>query len=113
MISRQIPVNRVGLTHASSVIAVLNCSNEELATDTKELLPLNDIALPYFPVVVQDAPPCNVPVWVLPEASFTMLPVPSLKLYAATKPGSGGVAVGVGVGVGAGVGVGVALLVPL
>lgn len=69
------------------------------------------MALPYFPVEVHEASPCNVPVCLLPDASFTVIPAPSLKLYAATNPGNGGVTVAVGVGVGVGVTVAVAVAV--
>ena len=74
---------------------------------TKALVPLNEIAFPYFPEVVQEAPPCSVPVFLLPDASFTVVPLPSLNPYAATKPDTGGVTVGVGVAVGVGLAVGV------
>jgi hypothetical protein len=43
----------------------------------------------------------------LPDASFAVVPLPSLNPYAATKPDTGGVTVGVGVGVGVGVALGV------
>ena len=52
-----------------------------------------------------------MPVCLLPDASFTVVPTPSLKLYAATKPDNGGVTVAVGVGVGVGVTLGVAVAV--
>lgn len=101
------PVSLFGLTQASSVIPVLNWSNEELGMPTKAFVPLNEIAFPYFPEVVHNAPPCSVPLCLLPDASFAVVPLPSLNPYAATKPDTGGVTVGVGVGVGVGLALGV------
>ena len=60
-----------------------------------------------MPWLVHDAP-LMVPVLPYPEASVTVVPLPSLKLYAATRPGGG---VGVGDIVGAGVEVGVGVVV--
>ena len=58
-----------------------------------------------MPEVVHVAP-LIVPLFPLPDASVTIIPEPSLKPYAATRPGAGvGVAVGIGVGVEVGVGV--------
>ena len=65
---------------------------------TRAFVPLKFKALPYLPEVVHVAP-LMVPLFPLPDASFTTVPVPSLNPYAATRPGAG-VAVGVGVGVG-------------
>ena len=56
---------------------------------TRALVPLNVSAVPNFPLVVQVAP-LIVPVWPLPETSATVVPVPSLKLYAATRPAPAG-----------------------
>src|SRR6185295_551911 len=47
--------------------------------------PLNDNADPYLPALDQVAPEI-VPVLPLPEASLTVLPDPSSKAYAATRP---------------------------
>src|SRR5262249_40035927 len=46
---------------------------------------LKDSALLYLPAVVQAAP-ATAPFRLLPEASVTVVPVPSLKLYATTSP---------------------------
>jgi hypothetical protein len=50
------------------------------------VVPLNEIAFPYFPWVVQ-AVPETVPVSPFPDASATVAPVPSLNEYDATRPG--------------------------
>src|SRR4029077_5201821 len=86
-------------------MALVNCSDGALLMVTNALVPLKDKALPYFPEVVQVAP-LMVPLFPLPDTSFTTVPLPSLNPYAATRP-SGGVEVGVGVGVGVDVAVGV------
>src|SRR4029453_16019920 len=65
--------------------------------------PLKFKALPYLPELVHVAP-LTAPLFPLPDASFTTVPLPSLNPYAATKPVAG-VAVGVGVVVGVGLGV--------
>ena len=58
-------------------------------------MPLNTSALPYLPEFVQVAP-LIVPLFPFPEASATVVPVPSLNPYAATgviePSGTGGVA---------------------
>src|SRR5688572_25295099 len=77
-----------GLTHASSVIAVLKCNEGVSGTLTHAELPLNERAPPYFPAVVQVAS-VRVPVFPVPEASAVVVPVPSLNEYAATKPDVG------------------------
>jgi hypothetical protein len=69
----------VGYTHASRVIALVNCSDGALLTVTKALLPLKLKALPYLPEVVQVAP-LMVPLFPLPDTSLTTVPLPSLKL---------------------------------
>jgi hypothetical protein len=89
-----------------------------LLTVTKAFVPLKLKASPYLPAVVQVAP-LMIPLFPLPEASFTIVPLPSLNAYAATRPGVGvgdggvgvtvGVAVGVDVGVAVSLGVGVAV----
>jgi hypothetical protein len=48
-------------------------------TVTQSLTPSKDSALPNLPWVLQAAPEIT-PVWLLPEASATLVPVPSLKL---------------------------------
>src|SRR5205809_8027754 len=78
------PLITDGFTHASSVRAVDRSSELESATVTQLLVPLNDRALPYLPPAAQVAPEI-VPVFPLPEASATVEPVPSSKLYAATR----------------------------
>jgi hypothetical protein len=75
----------VGYTQASSVIPVVNCSDADEGTVTTAFVPLNTSALPNFPAVVHVAP-LIVPVLLLPEASATVVPAPSAKLYAATSP---------------------------
>src|SRR5579884_4296935 len=74
-----------GFTHDSSVTAAVRSSAAASLTVTQAFVPLNDRALPYRPDVVHAAPEI-VPVFPLPEASATVLPNPSLKLYAATNP---------------------------
>src|SRR5258705_908241 len=78
-------VTVVGLTHASSVIAVVKRRDAESGIVTTALVPLNESAPPYFPAVdhvVAD----TVPVLPLPDRSVTVVPVPSLNEYAATRP---------------------------
>ena len=77
----------VGYTHASSVIPVVNCSDAESLTVTNALVPLNVKAFPYLPEVVQVAP-LIVPLFPLPDTSFTTVPLPSLNPYAATRQAS-------------------------
>jgi hypothetical protein len=91
----------VGYTHASNVIPLVNCSDGALLIVTKALVPLKVNAFPYLPEVVHVAP-LIVPLFPLPDASFTTVPLPSSNPYAATRPS---VADGVGVGVGVAVGV--------
>ncbi len=52
---------------------------------TRALVPLKESAAPYFPAVVQVALE-RVPVLPPPEASAVVVPDPSLKAYAATRP---------------------------
>src|SRR5690349_9683101 len=87
MTSRQLLVTTDGLTQASSVMAVVRCSDAASGMSTRALLPLKDRALPNLPAVLQVAPPTSVPVLPLPDRSATVVPVPSLKPYAATRPG--------------------------
>jgi hypothetical protein len=93
---------------------LVNCSDGALLMLTEALVPLKLKALPYWPEVVQVAP-LIVPLFPLPDASLTTVPLPSLNPYAATGPGVGvgiGVEVGEGVAVGVAVGVGVGVGVP-
>ncbi len=82
------PPNDVGYTHASSVIPVVKSSEAESFTVTSAVDPLKDRACPNLPPA--HVAPLITPVFPLPEASATLVPVPSLKPYAATKPGGGG-----------------------
>src|SRR5947208_10877721 len=107
MTSRHAMTTVVGYTQASKVIALVNCSDVALLMVTRAFVPLKFKALPYLPEVVHVAP-LMVPLFPLPDASFTTVPLPSLNPYAATRPGAAlGVGVGVGVGVCVAVGVGV------
>src|SRR5690348_5043858 len=78
------PLIAVGYTHASSVMALARSREAESATVTQLFVPLNDRALPYLPEVLQVAPEI-VPAFPFPEASPSVEPVPSSKLYAATR----------------------------
>src|SRR5258706_9995830 len=82
---RQLVGVEVGYTHASSVMPVVSRSEVAFGIVTRALVPLNTSALPNLPDVVQVAP-LIVPVLPLPEISATVVPAPSLKVYAATKP---------------------------
>jgi hypothetical protein len=55
---------------------------------TIELVPLNDNALPNFPVGDQVVF-ASVPELLLPERSAVVAPLPSSKPHAPTRPGSG------------------------
>src|SRR5215470_1911080 len=85
MTSCHVLVTFVGFTHASRVIPVVRCKEAESLIVTRELVPLNTSAFPYFPPVVHVVFD-NVPLLPLPEMSFTTVPVSSSKLYAATRP---------------------------
>src|SRR3974390_186690 len=85
MTSRHALLTTVGSTHASKVIAVVNCSDAALPIVTTALEPLNVSALPYLPELLQIAP-LTVPLFPLPDASLTVVPLPSLNPYAATNP---------------------------
>src|SRR5678815_5940742 len=73
----------VGMTQASSVMRV-SASELELLTTTTLVVPLKLSAPPYLPAT--QVAPLIVPVFALPEASATAVPVPSLNAYAATSP---------------------------
>jgi hypothetical protein len=75
----------VGYTHADSVIAVVKLSELDALTVTTSFTPSNVSALPYRPAVVHVAPEI-VPVLPFPEVSAVVVPVPSLKPHAATRP---------------------------
>src|SRR4051794_22845596 len=89
------------------VIWVVRSSEFASATVTMSSTPSNCSARPYLAVVplVRVTPFWRVPVLLWPEESEALLPVVSLKPYAATGPLPGG-GVGVGDGVGLGVGLG-------
>src|SRR5215831_151343 len=86
---RQTEPSALGCTHASSVIPVVRSSEFESGTVTLSLTPSNERALPCLPPALQTAPE-TVPLFAEPEASATVDPVPSSKLYAATSPDGGG-----------------------
>jgi hypothetical protein len=65
-------------------MAVVRCSDAESVIVTSVLDPLNDSPLPYLPVV--HVAFVIVPVFPVPDASATVVPVPSLNPYAATRP---------------------------
>ena len=60
-------------------------SEAESGTVTRAVEPLNESALPYLPAVDQVAVPIE-PAFALAEASATLVPLPSLKDQAATRP---------------------------
>jgi hypothetical protein len=64
---------------------VVRCKDVASLTVTRALVPLNTRAFPYLPEVVQVAF-VIVPVFPFPDESDTVVPVPSLKAYAATSP---------------------------
>src|SRR5436309_13701966 len=88
MTSRHCDDTDVGFTQASSVIPLVKCSEFESGTFTRALVPLKTSAFPYFPAVVQVAFEI-VPLLPLPDRSATVVPEPSLKAYAATRPDAG------------------------
>ena len=67
MTSRQVLVTAVGLTHASSVMPLVRCSDAASATVTFALVPLKLRAFPYLPCVVQVAL-LMAPMFPLPES---------------------------------------------
>ena len=88
------PPLAVGKTHASSVMPLVKSRLATSLTLTRLLVPLKDKFFPNFPDVFQVAPPM-VPLFPLPEASAVVLPAPSSKPKATSKPDPG---VGGGVG---------------
>src|SRR4051812_11594074 len=86
----------VGRTHASTVSALVKSREPASGTTTLLLLPLNARAEPYLPALAHVAPD-SVPVLVCPELSVAVVPLPSSKPYAATKPGDAGAGANVAV----------------
>src|SRR2546425_6831357 len=86
MITERQPDNVVGRTHASSVTLVTSSAAASL-TVTQSLVPLKVSAEPECPAVVLVAPEIT-PVRLLPDESSTLVPLVSLKPYAATSPGA-------------------------
>src|SRR5512135_1695541 len=64
----------------------VRCSEAESGMVTRALVPLNTSALPDLPALVHVAF-AIVPVFPFPDASATVVPVPSLNEYAAIRPG--------------------------
>jgi len=80
MISVHPEGSAVGYTQASRVIPLVRSKEFESFTVTQLLLPpLKLRALPNLPWLVQDAP-VIVPVLPCPDASVTIVPLPSSKL---------------------------------
>jgi len=75
-----------GLTHTSSVIAVVKCNDGASGIVTSDALPSNASAPPYLPALVQVAR-MTFPVLPVPDTSATLVPLPSLNAYAATGVG--------------------------
>ena len=88
IVERQ-PLNAVGLTQASSVMPVVKSSEFASGIVTMLDVPLNVSALPYLPDAVHTVF-ATVPLLPLPDASATVVPSPSSKAYAATRPTGGG-----------------------
>src|SRR2546423_13382623 len=84
MIDRQL-VTLLGFTQPSSVMPLVRCRRALSLTVTQALVPLKDRALPNLPVAAQVAL-ARAPVRPCPEASAALVPAPSLKPYAATRP---------------------------
>src|SRR3954447_7780940 len=78
-------VTEAGLTHASSVIPELSCSEAEFGTSTRAFVPLNESAPPYLPDVVR-VELTRLPALPLPELSVTVEPEGSSNEYAPTSP---------------------------
>src|SRR6266581_2539437 len=93
MISSQL-AKPVGYTHASSVMPLVKSSDAASLTTTTELDPLKANAFPKRPVLTHVAP-LIAPALRKPEESATVVPLPSSKPYAATRPPmAGGLEVG-------------------
>src|SRR5919108_3344029 len=94
---RQRLPSALGRTHASSVIALVRSRSSASAIRTESLTPSNDSAPAFFPAA-DHVGPLSVPVWPLPVTSWSVVPLPALKSYAATGlPGWGAVNVAVSV----------------
>src|SRR3954453_14451299 len=85
MTSRQALETVDGSTQASRVTAFVTCSEAELGTFTRALVPLNESAPPYLPPAAQAAF-ASEPALPFPEASATVVPDPSPNPYAAPSP---------------------------
>ncbi len=72
------PVLTVGITQASSVIAVDRSSEAESGTVTQSLTPSRVAAVPKRPSA-QPAPFASVPLLPRPEESVAVVPLPSSK----------------------------------
>jgi hypothetical protein len=79
MTSRHTFVTLDGFTQASSVIAVVRRSQDVSGMVTSAFVPLKTNPFPNLPAVVHCAA-LIVPVLLWPEASVTVVPLPSLKL---------------------------------
>src|SRR6266566_8523114 len=79
------PVTADGATQASSVMPVVSWSEDELGMLTMLLDPLNERAPPLRPLETQVALEM-LPLFPLPDVSWSVLPLPWLKLYSATSP---------------------------
>src|SRR5262245_37048337 len=75
----------LGRTQASRVMPVVRSRALLSATVTQSLTPSKDSAWPKRPLAFQVAP-LMVPLRPLPVRSPRVVPLPSLKLYAATRP---------------------------
>ena len=75
----------VAYTQALQVIIPVILSGVGLPRLTKLVVPLKTRAFPNLPAVVHVVP-VRLPVIALPDASAVVVPVPSLKPYAATGP---------------------------
>src|SRR4051794_5440248 len=78
-----------GSSQASSVNPAVRPSDDELGTVTHAFVPLNESALPNLPFAAHVAF-AIVPLFPAPDWSPTVVPAPSLKPYAATRPAGGG-----------------------
>src|SRR5688572_4395974 len=85
MIARQPLCAAVGMTQADRVMPVVRLSDAELGTTMTSLTPSKLRAPPNRPSADHVAPEI-VPVLLLPETSETVLPLPSLKPHAPTRP---------------------------
>src|SRR5437870_13156423 len=83
-------------TQALQVMLPVICRSAAFPRSTYAVEPFSERPLPYLPEAVKVAPPKSVPVWPLPVASAVVVPLPSPKACAATRPG--GVAGGRGLG---------------